>query len=170
MNSRADNLDPNQSQANIRTLVVDDSPFILKQLSLFLEKEGRFDVVGTATDGCQALRYARALSPELILMDFHLPNLSGIQATQHIKQSENPPVVIIITSDDSPNSRLMAKDAGADAFVVKASDIDVQLRARLRELFGPDGGCGNGPSGFVRRTALPGSMRVESSAHENANA
>ncbi|HXR48282.1 MAG TPA: response regulator [Candidatus Limnocylindrales bacterium] len=51
------------------------------------------------------------------------------------KQFENPPVIIMITSDDSPPSWLMAKKAGADAFVVKAEDFHIQLKARIQELF-----------------------------------
>src|SRR5208337_991740 len=78
----------------IRTLVVDDSPSMLKVLAQSLEEAGNFDLVGTATDGCQALRQVSALSPELVLMDIHMPRLNGIQATRFIKQRERPPVVI----------------------------------------------------------------------------
>src|SRR5258705_14018888 len=88
--------------ARIRTLVVNDSPFMLKTLAQILKQMANFDLVGTATNGCQALRQVSALSPDLVLMDIHLSCLNGIQATEHIKhryfkQREHPPVVLIIT-------------------------------------------------------------------------
>jgi len=53
-------------------------------------------------------------------MDFHMPHLNGIEATRYIKQFRNPPLVIIVTSDDTPESAL-AKRAGADGFVQKVA-------------------------------------------------
>jgi DNA-binding NarL/FixJ family response regulator len=120
----------------IRTLLVDDSPFMLKTLAQILAREGNFTVVGAATDGCQALRYALALAPDLILMDLHLPHLNGAQATRNIKQFVKPPIVFLMTLDDSSSSRTMSKAAGADAFIVKSGDLDAQLRSKLREWCG----------------------------------
>lgn len=51
----------------IRTLVVDDSPWMLRILPRVLEEAGHFDLIATATDGCQALRHVAALSPELVV-------------------------------------------------------------------------------------------------------
>src|SRR5689334_5940193 len=116
----------------IRTLVIDDSPFMLKTLSQILERAGNFDLVGTATDGCQALRYVTMLSPGLVLIDLHLPHLNGIHATRYIKERENPPVVIIITSDDSFAAREMAQEAGADAFVSKGGNLPYELLSVLQ--------------------------------------
>ncbi len=120
----------------IRTLLVDDSPLMLKILSQMLAREDRIIVVGAATDGCQALRYALDLAPDLILMDLHLPCLNGAQATQYIKQYANPPIVFMVTSNNSSSSRTMCQAAGADAFIVKAGDLEVQLRSNLLEWFG----------------------------------
>ena len=120
----------------IRTLLVNDSPFMLKTLAQILAQEGNFTVVGAATHGSQALQYTLALSPELILMDFDLPHLNGAEATRYIKQFVNPPIVFMVTSDDSSSSRTMSKAAGADAFIVKSGDLDAQLKSNLREWFG----------------------------------
>ncbi len=127
------------SQARVTTLIVDDSPFMLKTLSQILERTDNFDLVGTAMDGCQALRYVSMLSPELVLMDAHMPRLNGIQATRYIKQGEHPPVVIVITSDDSSAAREMAEEAGADAFISKDGNVGYQLMGALQNLFGPTG-------------------------------
>jgi membrane protein DedA with SNARE-associated domain/DNA-binding NarL/FixJ family response regulator len=120
----------------IRTLLVDDSPLMLKILSQIVATEDRFTVVGSATDGRQALRHALALDPELVLMGFHLSDMNGAQVTSCIKHIKNPPVVFMVTSDDSPSAREISKAAGADAFIVKSGDLHAQLKVRLQEWFG----------------------------------
>jgi len=119
----------------VRTLIADDSPVMLKTLSKILALEGIFALVAAATDGSQAVRHALTIEPELILMDVHMPHLNGIEATRYIKQFKNPPLVIIVTSDDTPDSRTLAKRAGADAFVTKSGDLHAQLKAIFRQLF-----------------------------------
>jgi len=124
-------------QTGVTTLVVNDSPFMLKTLSQILERAGKFDLVGTATNGGQALRYVSMLSPELVLMDMHMPRLNGIQATRCIKQGEHPPVVILISSDDSSVTRSLVEEARADAFVSKHRNLRHRLIGALQDLFGP---------------------------------
>src|SRR5882672_8130432 len=119
----------------VRTLIAEDSPFMLKTISQILALEGIFTLVASATDGSRVVRHALTIAPELILMDVHLPHLNGIEATRYIKQFKNPPVVIIVTSDDTPESRGLAKGAGADAFVTKRGDLHAQLKAIFRQLF-----------------------------------
>src|SRR6267378_4274594 len=120
----------------VRTLIADDSPFMLKIISQILALEGIFTLVASATDGSQALRHALTTEPDLILMDVHMPHLNGIEATRYIKQFRNPPLVIIVTSDDTPDSRALAKRAGADGFVTKSGDIHAQLKVIFRQLIG----------------------------------
>ena len=117
--------------------MVDDSPMMLKTLAQILEQAGNFDLVGTATNGCQALRHVSELSPELVVMDVNMPQLNGLQATDYIKHRECPPTVIIVTSDDSAATRSMAEKAGADGVVVKQGDLGLRLMGTLHKLFGP---------------------------------
>jgi CheY-like chemotaxis protein len=119
----------------MRTLIADDSPFMLKTLAQILAFEGNFILVGTATDGRQAVRQALTMEPGLVLMDYRMPHLNGIEATRRIKQSENPPVIIIITSEGTPSCEAQAKAAGADGFVVKGPGLHDQLRLVFQELF-----------------------------------
>lgn len=147
MNTHPRNRAKALSQTRVTTLVADDSPFMLKTLSQILKRVGNFDLVGTATDGSQALRYVSMLSPELVLMDVHMPRFNGIQATRCIKEREHPPVVIIITSDDSSAAKEMAEEAGADGFVIKDGNLRPRLIDALQDVFGP--GC-------VRRAAASG--------------
>ena len=127
------------NRTRIRTLLVDDSPFMLKVLAQILKGAGDFDIVGAATNGCQGLRYVSLLSPDLVVMDLHMARLNGIQATRCLKQHEHPPVVIIATSDDSPTAKAMAEQAGADAFVCKETNLRDQLLGAVRQLFGSAG-------------------------------
>lgn len=119
----------------VRTLIADDSPLMLKTLAQILALEGNFTLVGTATDGCQAVRQALTMEPELVLMDYRMPHLNGLEAIRHIKQSESPPVIILVTADDTPSSEALAKAAGADGFVKKRGNLHDQLRSVFQELF-----------------------------------
>ena len=123
------------NQRTVRTLIADDSPLMLKTLAQILALEGNFTLVGTATDGCQAVRQALTMEPELVLMDYRMPHLNGLEAIRHIKQSENPPVIILVTADDTPSGEALAKAAGADGFVKKGGNLREQLRAVFQELF-----------------------------------
>lgn len=120
----------------IRTLLADDSPLMRKILAQILSAEGGFTVVGSATDGLQALEHAKALVPALVLMDLDLPHLNGAQAASALKKLNNPPVVFIVTSDDNSNAREISKAAGADAFIVKSANLHAELGAKLHDWFG----------------------------------
>ena len=119
----------------VRTLIADDSPLMLKTIAQILALEGNFTLVGTATDGCQAVRQALTMEPELVLMDYRMPHVNGLEATRRIKQSENPPLIILVTADDTPSSEALAKAAGADGFVKKGGNLHDQLRSLFQELF-----------------------------------
>ena len=123
----------------VRTVVADDSPFMLKILAQTLEEAGDFDLVGTATNACQALRQVSALSPELVLMDIHMPGLNGLEATRCMKRSEHPPVVILISSQNTTGTKSLAAQAGADGFIGKEVNFRHLLIGALKKLFGPSG-------------------------------
>lgn len=120
---------------------MDDSPLMLKILATILARDDAVAVVGAAANGRQALQYASTLEPDLILMDFNMPHLNGAEATQRIKQFVNPPIVFMVTSDDTSSSRMMSEAAGADAFIVKTGDLYAQLKTKLQECFGCTASC-----------------------------
>jgi DNA-binding NarL/FixJ family response regulator len=118
----------------IRTVVADDSPFVLKTLSSFLEQQRNFQLVGTATDGNHAVRRVVELEPDLVLLDLRLSGLNGLEAARQIKARERAPAVIIVTADDTPECRAAARAAGTDGFVGKGR-IFKQLQTEIRRLF-----------------------------------
>jgi len=142
---------------------VDDSPMMLKLVARILEQAGDFDLVGTATNGVQALRHVSELSPELVVMDVNMPQLNGLQATDCIKHRECPPTVIIVTSDDSAATRSMAEKAGADEVVVKQGDLGLRLMGTLQKLFGPGASRRRTPCGVSHTT--PPAAPAKQEAH-----
>ena len=65
-------------------LVVDDSAFMRKLISEMIESSGEYRVVGTATDGLDALEQIRTLSPDIVTLDIEMPRLDGLQALEQI--------------------------------------------------------------------------------------
>src|ERR1035437_4006327 len=118
----------------IRTVVVDDSPSVLKALSSFLDLQHDFQLVGTAADGVHAVRRVVELEPDLVLMDLRLSGMNGLEATRQIKARSRAPAVIMVTTDDTPGSRAAASAAGTDGFVSK-QHMFAQLRTAIRKLF-----------------------------------
>lgn len=78
----------------MRVLLVDDHPLFLDGIKTLLTNRG-IEVVGTAADGLEAIEKARALNPDLILMDIQMPRLNGLAATRLIKK-EQPHVKIVM--------------------------------------------------------------------------
>src|SRR5436190_12135553 len=86
--------------------------------SLFLQDEG-FKVVGEAADGLEAVHLVRRLEPDLVLMDFHMPELDGVAATRRIVRSRPDIPIIGWTNDDAPTVGEQFRDAGAIACAPK---------------------------------------------------
>lgn len=100
-----------------RVLLVDDEEMVRLSLRDMLELAG-YEVVGEAMDGEEAVRLAKAVRPDVILMDINMPRMDGIQAAKEIMASTPLPVVFLTAYSDSRNvSR--ASEAGAFAYLVK---------------------------------------------------
>jgi DNA-binding NarL/FixJ family response regulator len=119
----------------IRTFLVDDDPLMLALLAQLLSRDERMVIVGSATDGRNAFQPAVMSRPDLALVDLQLPGVDGAEVTRWLKQLRNPPVVFIVTSDNSPEARARSLGAGADAFLVKAGSLPVQLQAAIHNFF-----------------------------------
>ena len=143
---RSNTANPRPRINSIRALLADDSPVMLRDLTGLLARDHRFQVVGTASEGRQAVLAAASLNPQLVLVDLNLPHLNGVEVTRCLKQFDDPPVVFIVASDNSPVSERMSATAGDDAFVVKSGDLDAQLHSKLQEWFGPRAGHAHTPT------------------------
>ncbi len=119
----------------IRTVIVDDSAFIVENLRSFFGQQQEFEVVGVAETGVQAVERVAEVKPDLVVMDVRMPRMDGLDATQRIKAGKGAPVVIIFSLEDSEAARGAAKAAGADGFVAKARGASDALAAAIRRAF-----------------------------------
>jgi len=109
-------------------LLVEDHTIVRQGLRRLLEERG-IDVVGEAGDGLKAIKMARELHPEFIIMDISLPKLSGIDATRKIKK-ELPDVKILMLTIHSEESYILkALDAGASGYLLKDTVADELVNA-----------------------------------------
>ena len=109
-----------QRKKRIRTLVVDDSPRARHAVCYFLEGQKDIEVIGTATDGRQALEQVETLRPDLILMDIQMPEMNGWETTEHVCARFPKTRVILITLHDGPEVSAKVKESGAHGFVPKS--------------------------------------------------
>lgn len=126
---------PAPERRRIRTLIVDDSPLVVRSLESFFGQDGGFEVVGIAGTGVEVVERAERLRPELVVMDVMMPEMDGLEATRRIKAGKDAPVVIVFTIEDSGGARAKAKSAGADDFVAKAPKAWDTLAAAIRRAF-----------------------------------
>lgn len=119
----------------IRTVILDDSPFVVVSLRLFFEQQEGFEVVGVAETGLEGVQRVAELAPDLVVMDMRMPGMDGLEATRRIKAHQGPPVVIMFTLEDGKEVRTAAKAAGADYLVTKAREAAYTLRTAIRGAF-----------------------------------
>lgn len=115
----------------IRVLLVDDHQLFTHALTSILEQDGRFDVVGTATTGREAVKLAKTAGADVVLMDMSMPVLDGPAATRRLLALERPPHVIALSGHTDRLSRTAALEAGADDFVTKAEPFADLVEAIL---------------------------------------
>jgi len=114
-------------------LVVDDNKAVRQALSVVLNLEKDIQVVGDAKDGEEAVKRASELSPDVIVMDFYMPKMNGLEATKIIK-TNNPKIKIIVLSiRDQGASNKRAIEAGVEKWISKSSSPDVLIET-IREI------------------------------------
>jgi len=109
-------------------MIVDDVERVRQDLCTLLTLVGDFEVVGQARNGREAIQKARALHPDVILMDLEMPVLDGYEATRQIKACWPSCRVIALTIHDYESARLQAIEAGMDGFIVKGSPLESLVR------------------------------------------
>jgi DNA-binding response OmpR family regulator len=115
--------------ASANILLVEDEVKLAKFIELELSSEGY--QVSVAHDGMTGLTLARESSPELLVLDWMLPGLSGLEICRRLRSTGNKVPVILLTARDEVSDRVAGLDAGADDYVVKPFSIE-ELLARIR--------------------------------------
>jgi two-component system, response regulator PdtaR len=106
-----------KTQNRLRVLIVDDQESIRELLRRQLQKIGHL-VIGTASNGLEAVELTEALQPDVVLMDIEMPEMDGLEATKKILDKFPRPVVLL-TSHEDPEMVRLASKAGAGAYLLK---------------------------------------------------
>jgi len=117
----------------ISVLLVDDHSLVRRGFRRILEDADDIEVVGEASDGAEAVRVAKELSPQLIVMDCALPGMNGLAATREILAS-NPEICVLMLSMHSEETWVnQALDAGARGYILKSA-LDLELVTAIRRV------------------------------------
>ncbi len=103
----------------MRVLLADDHPLFRDGLATLLRARG-MDVVGEASNGLEAVEKARALKPDLILMDVNMPQMSGLEATRIVKTERPETKIVILTVSDDDENLFEAIKSGAQGYLLKS--------------------------------------------------
>lgn len=125
----------------LRVLVVDDHPLFRFGLCAALSQRTDIEVVGEAAGGHAAIDIATSAKPDVVVMDLHLPDLGGVDATRAITNSAPQVGVLVLTMFDDSESVFNAMRAGAREYLLKGAEPDelvraVQAVARGEAIFG----------------------------------
>jgi DNA-binding NarL/FixJ family response regulator len=123
----------------IRVLLADDQALVRAGFASLLDAQGDIEVAGEASDGEEAVRLARQLTPDVVLMDIRMPGLDGLQATRQIAGDERLGAVrvVILTTFELDEYVFEAVRAGASGFLVKHTE-PVELVRAVRVVAGGD--------------------------------
>lgn len=120
----------------IKVLIVDDSAFMRKVLSEMIDSEESLTVIGTATDGKDALNKIKLLNPDVITLDVEMPIMDGISCLKQIMQTFPKPVIMLSSgTDHGAELTIKALDEGAVDFVAKPKNIfDIKNDKKRNEI------------------------------------
>jgi DNA-binding NarL/FixJ family response regulator len=113
----------------IRLLIVDDHPVVRNGLHGMFAGDPEFEVVGEAADGAEAVAYAQALDPDVVLMDLRMPGMDGVAAIRKLATLAIRAKVLVLTTYDTDSDVLPAIEAGATGYLLKDTPRAELLRA-----------------------------------------
>lgn len=118
----------------IRLLLADDHPLFRKGLAKLLENDPEFEIVAEAQNGAEAIAMARALKPDLVLMDLHMPGVDGLKATRVLREELPGTRVIMLTVSESDRDLFEAIKCGAHGYLTKKIEPE-ELREMVTGVF-----------------------------------
>lgn len=104
---------------NIKVLIVDDQQLVRDGIKALLEIKEDFDIVGTASDGQEAIEMLKKKPTDVVLMDIRMPGLGGIEATRMIRQFDKDIRIIMLTTFNNDDYIVKAIKAGANGYLLK---------------------------------------------------
>jgi DNA-binding NarL/FixJ family response regulator len=100
-------------------LLVDDQPEFLQVAQTLLADDPDVTVIGTASNGEEAIAMVAALAPDLVVLDVQMPGMSGFEAAKRMVAANPGLRIVMVSSDGEPGYELFARSAGAEAFLTK---------------------------------------------------
>jgi two-component system, NarL family, response regulator NreC len=114
---------------NVKLLMVDDHPMLRHGMCQALAQQPHLTIVGEAASGGQALKLAAELSPDLVVMDIHLPDMDGIAVTRQILGARPETKIVIFSADTARGLVDEALQAGACGYILKSSAVEELIQA-----------------------------------------
>ena len=114
---------------SVRILLADDHPMFRHGLRSLLSSLDDIEVVGDAATGTEAVTYAESLQPDVVIMDLHMPDLNGIEATRRILRHSPHIGVLVLTMYEDDDSVFAAMRAGARGYLLKGAAQQEVVRA-----------------------------------------
>jgi DNA-binding NarL/FixJ family response regulator len=118
-----------EKEQPIKILLVDDHPVVLSGLRSSLADNHRYEVVGEAMSGLEAIQKAKETRPEIVLMDISLPEMNGLEATKTLRKLLPRTQVIMLTMHKNKEYVMETIRAGAQGYILKDSPPSVLLEA-----------------------------------------
>jgi DNA-binding NarL/FixJ family response regulator len=122
------------ASSSIRILIADDHDMVRTGLRALLEAESDFEVCGEARDGREALKEAYRLSPDVVILDFSMPGMNGLEVTRRIRKALAKAEVLVLTAYDSEQLARSLLSAGALGYMSK-SDADQDLVGAVHSVY-----------------------------------
>lgn len=116
----------------IRVLIVDDHTLFRSGIKLLLQRDGGFDVVGEAGDGLEGVKRAKSLKPDIVLLDLHMPGITGREAVQLIVEEAPETRVVMLTVSEDAEDLVDCLRAGATSYLLKNIETDYLIDAIQR--------------------------------------
>jgi len=120
----------------VRILVVDDHTLFRRGLTALLTRDPRIEVVGDAADAGEALRRARELAPDVVLLDNHLPGVNGVDALPALREAAPSARILMLTVSEDAQDLAAALRGGACGYLLKTIEGDALVAAILRAMRG----------------------------------
>ena len=114
-------IDYHSAQRLIRVLLVDDTPEIRRLLRVNLELDGRFEVVGEAGDGAEAISLTGSLRPDVVVLDLAMPVMDGLEAAPAILDSAPAARILVLSGFDHSRMEARARERGAHGYLEKGT-------------------------------------------------
>lgn len=120
--------------AKISVIIADDHVLVRQGIRRFLESAGDIEVLAEAGDGLELLRKLAQVSPDVVLLDLHMPQMTGIEAAQRIKRDYPRVRILVLTADDTLPQVLALLKTGADGYVLKTARMEEVIHA-VRQVY-----------------------------------